>query len=270
MKPLFSIITVVLNPPPDDLLLTVKSVLQQECGDWELIIKDGGSSSDSLAGVPEDPRIKIVAKADRGIFDAMNQGLGFANGSYICFLNAGDWFYDRTALRRVAEVISRNPHSEFLYGDVAKPASRSGFERYPAGLSRRYLFSHMICHQAWFVRADYYERSGHYETREISGADRRFLLRMILVHGAHHCHVPAVLVVYKGGGVSQLPEVRRKADAWINELLEEIYSREELRSHRRSERKRLYLKKLFYDTGAWRCVRALRGLHLYFKMRTNS
>jgi glycosyltransferase involved in cell wall biosynthesis len=258
MKPLFSIITVVLNPPPDDLFLTVKSVLQQECGDWELIIKDGGSSSDSLAGVPEDPRVRIIAEADRGIFDAMNQGLRLANGRFICFLNAGDWFYDRTALRCVAEVIRRNPDAEFLYGDVAKPASRSGFERYPAELSRSYLFSHMICHQAWFVSLRYYNRPERYETDHPTGADRRFLLRMILQNRVRSLHVPRVIAGYRGGGISQKPENVTRGRQWADQLRRHLYPP---REYRVLSLRAVFLKavkRTIYDPFGWRIWRLIQ------------
>ena len=42
-NPIFTIITVTLNPDVEDLIATIKSVLVQKFSEWELIIKDGGS-----------------------------------------------------------------------------------------------------------------------------------------------------------------------------------------------------------------------------------
>lgn len=262
MPPLFSIVTVTLNPPREDLDKTIRSVLAQDCGDWELVIKDGGSPAATFEGIPQDSRIRVLVAPDLGIYDAMNQSLDHVSGEWVCFLNAGDCFCSPRAL-----VLTRNralecPDAEFLYSDVLKPQSRSGLERYPDHLSRRYLFSRMICHQAWFVRSRYYHDGHRYETRETSGSDRRFLLRMVLQAQVQHAHVPHALVSYKGGGVSQKPEVIQRANLWVDELLKELYPSTERVSHRKFERRMLVAKRLLYDSGAWRIVRAFRKLQL--------
>ena len=87
--PLFSIVTVTLNPPAEDLQRTVESVVQQECRDWELLIKDGGSEEGALDGVPEDSRIRVMIEEDSGTFDTMNQGIPRAIGDFVFLLNTG-------------------------------------------------------------------------------------------------------------------------------------------------------------------------------------
>jgi glycosyltransferase involved in cell wall biosynthesis len=258
MRPLFSIVTVILDPPHEDLGATLQSVLDQDCGNWELIIKDGGSSPGSLAAIPGDPRIRIIRSSDRGVFDAMNQALDHVRGDWVCFLNAGDAFRCRRALTTFLDHAKRDEGTEFLYCDVAKPYSRSGFEKYPDELSRAYLFTHMICHQAWFLRSSYYERTARYETTAVSGADRRFLLKMVLLDKVAYCHVPHVLVTYKGGGISQRPDVLSRAGQWIDEMLRELYSAGEYSRYKRNEKVRLFFKKCFYDTGVWKLLRVQR------------
>ncbi len=242
--------------------MTLRSLLEQECGDWELIIKDGGSRPGSLEGIPEDPRIRLMVAPDRGIYDAMNQALDHVSGEWICFLNAGDWLDSPKALAMIRHRALECPSAEFLYTDVLKPQSRSGLERYPDSLSRRFLFSRMICHQAWFVRSRYYHAGHRYETRETSGSDRRFLLRMVLQDEVRHAHVPHALVSYKGGGVSQKPEVILRANLWVDALLKELYPPAEYASHRKFEHRKLLAKRLLYDSGAWRVVRVLRKLQM--------
>jgi glycosyltransferase involved in cell wall biosynthesis len=259
MRPVFSIVTVILNPTREDLMATLQSVLDQDCGDWELIIKDGGSSESTLAAIPQDPRIRIIRSRDNGVFDAMNQSLEHARGEWVCFLNAGDFFPHRKSLAMIVDYARRDEAIEFLYTDVAKPSSRSGYERYPDQLRRAYLFSHMICHQAWFVRSSYYQRAARYETKEVSGADRRFLLRMVLVDTVAHCHVPYVLVTYKGGGISQRPDLRVKAEQWIDEMLRELYSDHEYCVFMKRLRRMALVKRWLYDTGAWRLLRLSRS-----------
>lgn len=263
--PLFSIVTVTLNPPEEDLRRTLDSVVGQDFEDWELIVKDGGSREGTLDGVPEDERIRVVTEEDSGIFDAMNQSLNHVRGRFICFLNAGDVFIDCQVLRAVAATAQAHEDAEFLYGDVAKPLSRSGFERYPERLSRAYLFFHMICHQVWFVSRSYYGSSRGYEIegpvgKNPTGADYRFLLRMILFDQLQYQHVPKVLVSYQGGGVSQQPEQVSKAIKWVDEIRRELYSRGEYFTYKVLFDIRNVLKKTFYDRLGWRIWRRVRRL----------
>jgi len=54
----FSIVVVCLNPG-NKLRPTIKSVLCQQYGNYEIIIKDGGSTDGSLDTLPADSRIRI-------------------------------------------------------------------------------------------------------------------------------------------------------------------------------------------------------------------
>jgi len=259
MSPRFSIITVILNPPIEDFRRTIDSVIGQHERDWELIIKDGGSDASCLAAIPGDPRIRVVSARDKGIFDAMNQALELANGELICFLNAGDWFYDSSALSHVATAVKSAPGADFIYGDVAKPSSRSGFERYADVLTRSYLFDRMICHQAWFVSRRYYARPERYETELPTGGDRRFLLRMVLLNEVRYCHIPKVLIGYRGGGVSQSPENAKKGRRWADQLRREIYSRGEYRWFSLRTTLLKAIKRTLYDTLGWRVWRRMEA-----------
>lgn len=257
--PLFSIITVTLNPPPGDLRRTIESVVGQEFGDWELLVKDGGSADNVREALPNDPRIRLVVEPDTGIFDAMNQGLREASGDLICLLNAGDSFFDQEVLATVAQACKRSPGVEFFYGDVAKPGSRSGFELYPEQLSRRFLFSRGICHQAWFVRREAYARVGDYETDFVSGGDPRYLLRMLLVHRVSHRGLGRPVVTYKGEGVSRIPENSMRSRAWVTALKAELFTPSERIFYGCGTLVKCVAKRLFYDPFAWRLVRMVRA-----------
>lgn len=257
---LFSIVTVTLNPPAEDLRKTVESVLAQRIEDWELLVKDGGSTRCIDEELPDDSRIRFVNQADTGIFDAMNQALAQVQGDYVCFLNAGDLFYDGEALAAVAAAAALEPEVDFFYGDVAKPRSRSGFEIYPEQLTRFFLFGHSICHQSWFVSKRYYNRDRRYETGMLSGADPRFLLRMILVDRVRLQKIKRVLISYQGGGVSQRLEVSIEAKKWFDKLRRSVYSKREYYSYMVIYNTRDVLKKIFYDRVVWRILKWLRNL----------
>lgn len=103
-KPVVSIITVVYNAA---LLLekTMESVrVQRETYPYiEYIIVDGASKDGTLALIEANRDIvdRFVSEPDKGIYDAMNKGLAMAAGSFVWFLNAGDYIYSDAFLLEV-------------------------------------------------------------------------------------------------------------------------------------------------------------------------
>jgi glycosyltransferase involved in cell wall biosynthesis len=254
---LFSIVTVCLNPGPD-LMPTVRSVLDQEFKDFELIIKDGGSTDGSLNALPSDPRLMLVRRTDSSIFDAMNQALALARGELVNFLNAGDTFVDPRVLSDVADVVTVYPAVPFFYGDVEKPQSRSGYEFYPRRLSRHYLFMNTICHQGWFVRRATYLAYGGFETEHAHGADPRLLLKMLFRDRLEHMHMGRVMVRYRGGGLSAQPTHAKEIKSWCDELKREICDGGTYAFLSALCALRQMAKRTLYDTCLWRLVRKMQ------------
>jgi glycosyltransferase involved in cell wall biosynthesis len=255
---LFSVVTVALNPGPD-LERTVRTVLGQTFGDFELIIKDGGSTDGTEALTWADARVRRHTSPDNGIFDAMNQSLGLATGRYVHFLNAGDTFVDERVLADVAAAIRSRPDVPFFYGDVHKPRSRSGYELYPPRLGRRWLFMNTLCHQACFIAGSAYLDAGGFETTHRTGADPRLLMRMLVRDRLPHRHVGRVVVCYQGGGVSARPEQRREATAWCDEQRKELFTARERAVYSRLLSVRALAKRMVYDTFLWRALRSRRA-----------
>ena len=71
---------------------TIRSVLDQTCDDYELIVVDDGSSDNSLALARkyESDRVRVIAQANQGVSVARNTGIENARGSFIAFLDADD------------------------------------------------------------------------------------------------------------------------------------------------------------------------------------
>lgn len=117
--PLFSIITVCYNSA-DCLERTIASIDGQECGLYEHIIIDGASTDRTphVLAASAGPRRVIVSEPDKGIYDAMNKGLGRARGEYLIFMNAGDTFHDSGTLQLYADHITANDRPGILYGQT--------------------------------------------------------------------------------------------------------------------------------------------------------
>ena len=63
-------------------------------------------------------RVQVTSEPDKGIYDAMNKGLRSIDGSYVCFLNAGDFLPAPDIVSRIVEQISEKDSPAVLYGDT--------------------------------------------------------------------------------------------------------------------------------------------------------
>lgn len=156
--PLFSIITVCFNPGKS-ICATLKSVSEQTCDDYEHIIIDGLSTdgTDKVVAQWSTSRTYFRSEKDNGIYDAMNKGLGRADGKYLIFLNAGDSFHSADTLQRYANAIKKNNTPGIVYGQTVLVDSdrRTIGDRHlsaPENLNLQ-SFKHgmLVCHQAFCV-----------------------------------------------------------------------------------------------------------------------
>lgn len=254
--PFFSIIQVSHNPG-EDLHKTLESIREQTFSDFEILIKDGGSTDGSLDSLPDDPRIRIIRQPDSGIFDAMNQAVVKSTGQYINFLNCGDTFFDRSVLEKVADAIRRAPGVRIYFGDVHKPNSRSGFTIYPRTLSRYFLFNYPVCQQAWFVEGCLLV-SNPFHTASAIGGDDIWFKRMVAGRRESTVKIPSVVVTYQGGGVSENRDRQRESQPFREEARQESFAAWERVVYRSLFSVRTFLKSALYDPFAWKWVRAYR------------
>ena len=112
----FSIITATYNSLPT-LKLAWESLCSQSFMDWEWVVVDGASTDGTKEWLStiEDERIQWKSEKDKGIYDALNKGLGRANGTFIGFLHADDFFATKEILAQIhATLVSTN--ADGVYG----------------------------------------------------------------------------------------------------------------------------------------------------------
>ncbi len=92
--PFFSIIIPVYNKEKF-IEKTLQSVLNQTFTDFEVIVINDGSNDDSESKIlkHQDNRINYFAKKNEGVAVARNFGISKTSGSFICFLDADDYWY---------------------------------------------------------------------------------------------------------------------------------------------------------------------------------
>lgn len=198
-KPFFSIIVAAFNAQ-ETIKRTVESVLFQDFADYEIIVKDGASKDDTLKQIPMSDKIHVYSNSDGGIYQGMNEGIEYANGRYLCFLNCGDEFYDESVLRKMYEVANElSDDRNILYGNYI----RKGVEfKQPSYISSFYLYRTPLCHQSMFFGKTLMDEIGGYDTNYKILADYNCTLRAFKA-GVPFVYCDYAVCAYLGGGASE-------------------------------------------------------------------
>jgi len=208
-----SIITATFNSA-STVRDTLTCIGRQGHPDIEHIIVDGGSTDRTLELVAEFPHVsRVVSGKDKGIYDAMNKGIGLATGDVIGILNSDDVYTDDEVLSDVARAFV-DPDVMTVYADLQYVDSadlekirrhwRSGPFK-PAN----FYFGWMPPHPTFFVRREVYERAGVFNLSIRSAADYELMLRILLKHRVPAYYIPRVIVKMRAGGMSNASLLNR-------------------------------------------------------------
>lgn len=201
-----SIITINYNNL-EGLKRTYDSVVSQTCQDFEWIIIDGGSTDGSKEFIEEhqDHFAYWCSERDKGIYNAMNKGIGKATGEYLQFLNSGDNLVDD---RVVAEFLALGWDEDFIAGDVRLDGNENNVKIHPEvdELDFTFFYREAICHQALFIKHNIHMQYGGYDESLHIVSDWKFFLECILTQGCSYRHWTRVVVDYMLDGVSSKPE----------------------------------------------------------------
>ena len=185
-QPLISIITPCLNRAAF-IREAVESVLAQNYPNFEHIVMDGGSTDGTLDILRAYPHLRVVSEPDRGMYDAINNGIQRARGEMIGFLNTDD-LYALGCFPAVQQAFAANPNLEAVVGDAAvinsDDPSRETISVYPAITSQDFWYRILqgaSIFNAWFFHRHSIDRIGLFDTTYRTAADREYLIRAALL-----------------------------------------------------------------------------------------
>ncbi|MCX7086162.1 MAG: glycosyltransferase family 2 protein [Methylococcales bacterium] len=221
-NPLITIIIAVFNGAKT-LQQCIDSVAEQTYLNKQLIIIDGGSNDGTIELLKaNDHRIGYwISEPDKGIYNAWNKGLLKAEGDWICFLGADDYFWDHNVLEKMSLQLEKLPIDiNVVYGQIMLIGSNDE-ELYLSGESwdkvkQRFKQLMSIPHPGTMHSRRLFEKHGGFdESFQIAG-DYELLLRELKISDAEF--IPNLITVgMLQGGISssfqnalvQLQEVRR-------------------------------------------------------------
>lgn len=207
MTPIISLITITYNSAKT-LRHTLDSIRSQTYREMEYIIVDGGSTDGTLDVIEENNDLvtKWVSEPDGGIYDAINKGIAMASGEYVGLLHADDMLADNGVLKAIYHAIDQH-RPDALYGDLDYiSAGDSG------RIIRRWISSpfHPIMlkrgwmppHPTLYVKREWFNRIGSYNSQMKIAADYDFILRLFSKPNLETIYLPQCLVKMRVGGAS--------------------------------------------------------------------
>lgn len=201
VKPRFSFVMPVYNPPPALLAECLDSLLGQTYADFEICIADDKSPNLEIRRMLEryaarDARIKIAFREHNGhISAASNSALALASGDFIVLVDHDDLVPDY-ALFVVAHYVNRHPEAQILFSDEDKiTAEGRRYDPYFKGDFDPFLmFGHNMVSHLGVYRRDLIEAIGGFRHGLEGSQDYDLVLRAVEKAGAASVvHIPHIL-----------------------------------------------------------------------------
>ncbi len=149
----------------------------------------------------------LLSEQDCGIYDALNKGIERASGDVLGFLHADDIYAHPDVLAHIAAAFDANPSISAVYGDlqyVCKEDISSVVRHWKSSpfSERRLAWGWMPPHPTLYVRREWYERIGGFDTRYHIAADYFSILQMFSDPTFKAVYLPEILVKMRLGGAS--------------------------------------------------------------------
>ena len=208
-----SIITPTYNSA-ETICINLLSVSSQTYGNIEHIIVDNCSKDATLNRIAEFKHdIVVISEPDKGIYDAMNKGIGKATGDIIGILNSDDYLATEHTIAEVVAAFEENS-CDGTYGDLLYVNRKN-----TSKITRVWIAGHckenklftgwMPPHPTIFLKREVYKNCGLFKCNLKYAADYDMILRLLLTHKIRLHYIEKIIVYMRSGGCSNKNWFRR-------------------------------------------------------------
>ncbi len=226
---ILSIITINRNNAAG-LEKTMRSVTSQIGGEFEYVVIDGASTDGSVDVIRSfeaslGERLKWISEPDKGIYNAMNKGIGMATGDHLQFLNSGDSLVSDDVTMRMAEALKNREYPSILYGNMLKdiPGGKAMRDRCFAGRDISFLgfYTGSLNHSSAYIRRSLFNQYGMYDENLKIVSDWKWFLQAIILGGEKPVYVDMDVTLFDMNGISEKNKALDKAERRrvLNELI---------------------------------------------------
>jgi len=201
---------------------TILSVLNQQYGNFEHIIIDGGSTDQTLSILRKYSHLIWVSEPDRGQSDALNKGFKRANGDIVGWLNSDDYYLPE-CFQMIAKTFLNNPSTDILHGNYrwidkdGKLMQRRRELQFDMFMLK-YLHMLYIPTTATFFHRRIFDEANFLDIKYNYAMDYEFFLRLA-VKGYRFAHVDAFLADFRWHARSKTESASHKQLEEQNEAL---------------------------------------------------
>lgn len=195
-KPLITVIIVVLNRV-QALMNCIRSVIEQQYDNVELIIIDGASTDGTLnLLVANSDKINYwVSEEDNGIYSAMNKGVSIASGDWYYFINSDDVLVE--CLDYIAKFL-KDTHTIY-YGETYMKTRNI---LYDGHFSQYKMAIYCINHQSVFFPKSVFDKYSYDENYSLF-ADYVLLCKCNKDKNLTFKHIDKLIAIYDENGISK-------------------------------------------------------------------
>lgn len=210
---MFSVVTVCYNAV-ENIEKTICSVITQTSKSFEYIIIDGGSTdgTNDIINRYKGYLNYYISESDRGIYDAMNKGIGASKGEYVIFINAGDVFSHSHILDEVNnQILSESLTCDLIYGDVIYKYA-FGEKSVSSQDLRKIKYDMVFSHQSTFAKTEILKKR-NFDLKYRLAADYDFLLwAYVNSFSFRHINLPvSVIDASKGATYGNFEKSRKES-----------------------------------------------------------
>jgi glycosyltransferase involved in cell wall biosynthesis len=205
--PLITIVTATWNRE-NTIAQCMDSVARQTYPHIQHVVIDG-RSTDRTAEIARPlllPGGTLISEPDKGIYDALNKGIGIARGDVVGFLHADDFFAADDVIEKIARAFQSRAVAA-VYGDldyISADDPNRIVRRWRSGefSPNKLRWGWMPPHPTLYVQRSVYEKIGGFDTSYRIAADYLSMLQMFKSPQFAAAYIPEVLIKMRTGGVS--------------------------------------------------------------------